>query len=213
MFIQIDGIEAHPTRKGKYRIHLSNGRSLILPEDVLINHRLVPGMQITKEEVATYTQEVDYYEAYHKALHYLGFRVRSCLEMRMYLKRKRIDPDLIEVIVSKLIDKGLLDDMEFADKLVKDRRMGKPTGKRRLKHELETKGVKPEIVNDIVGSITEEEELIQAVRMAEKYYARHSRKEHHVLKAAIGQTLQRQGFDWEIIRLALSKVLIQEDEE
>ena len=90
----------------------------------------------------------------------LKFRPRSENEIRQRLKNKKFNSEIIESTVSFLKDKGFIDDNYFAKTWIESR-IKKPLGIRRLKAELNIKGVNKEIIdtqiNEIKKSYAEED--------------------------------------------------------
>ncbi len=90
----------------------------------------------------------------------LKFRLRSENEIRQRLKKKKFDADVIESILSFLKDKGFIDDNYFAKTWIESR-IKKPLGIRRLRAELNLKGINKAIIdtqiNEIKKSYSEED--------------------------------------------------------
>ena len=82
----------------------------------------------------------------------LKFRPRSEKEVRERLIRKKFPGNIIEKTVSFLKEKNFLNDRLFAAAWI-DYRINKPLGLRRLKRELNSKGIDKEIISRCIEEI------------------------------------------------------------
>lgn len=89
--------------------------------------------------------------AYHLAVRYLATRARSILEMETYLARKKMDPDTISAVITRLTDDRYLDDRAFADQFIRNRIRFKPKSKFALGYELKAKGVSQDISDQLLA--------------------------------------------------------------
>ena len=94
-----------------------------------------------------------------KALAYafllLKFRQRSAKEIRRRLERKKFSPEIISATVSFLRGKNFVDDRAFAAAWVSSR-LKRPFGLRRIRRELELKGVDREIIEESLEAAGED---------------------------------------------------------
>jgi regulatory protein len=210
--LQIIGIETEKRRKGRLRIQLEGGHVLVVPEEVIFSRKIEEGSYVSLEDLREWARQADFIDAYNGALRYLGYRARSCHELTAYLSRKGYSRDIIDQVVGKLLEYGLADDRDFAERLIRSRRQGRPVGKRWLAHELGRKGIDKEIIRDAVGGISDEDEIEQAVKLAEKIRSRYNRRDPKELRVKIGQALARRGFDWDTAAKAINRLELQEPE-
>jgi regulatory protein len=115
------------------------------------------------------------------------------------LERKNGSPTLKEQIVNKLTNIGLIDDEKFAKAFVADRRLLRPTSRRKLIAELRKKRLASGIIEQAVGSEKDEERTALAEVIAKK---RKQAKYQDDLK--LMQYLARQGFNYDDIKHELS---------
>ena len=83
-------------------------------------------------------------------LRLLSLRPRSIQEVRLYLARKQVDATLIEEIIATFVQRGLLDDQEFARWLINSR--AKKHGPARIRLELRRFGIAEEIYQPLLPS-------------------------------------------------------------
>ncbi len=96
-----------------------------------------------------------------------------------------------EEIVSRLVDRGYLDDRRFAEFWVENRFVKKGVSKKRLKMELMKKGVAMEIIEEVLDGRNDEEEL-------RKMIARKKAKYDDPQK--LMAYLCRQGFSYDLVK-------------
>ena len=97
----------------------------------------------------------------------LKFRLRSEKELYQRLKKKKFDEVIIEKTLSFLKDKGFIDDNYFAAAWIESR-IKKPLGLRRLRQELNIKGIDKQTIDTQIEKIknnySEESVVSQLVR-------------------------------------------------
>lgn len=126
--------------------------------------------------------------------------ISSAERPRVCPKRNLVIPDNetdIEEIISRLIEKGYLDDQKFAEYYVENRFVKKGISQKRLRLELVKKGVDKQIIDDVLSANTrtDEEEIKKIIAKKRTKYD----------DDKLIQYLVRQGFDY-----ALSKTLVLE---
>jgi len=202
----IISIDPLPRRKGSYMITLDDGRNVAVHEEVIVKYKLKSGMELDQGQLESWSLETDIKLAYDMALRYLSYRSRSRKQLSDYLIRKGFSNDAIEVAAKKLEEYGLIDDEDFALRYVRDKKLGKPSGRRLIAYELQNKGISPDIVENALSSFSEKEELEQAVRLAERYQKRYKDLPPNESRAKTAQALQRRGFNWETVKNALRQL-------
>ena len=93
-------------------------------------------------------------------------------------------------IISRLVDKGYLDDRRFAEYYVENRFVKKGISKKRLKMELMKKGVSNEIIAEVLDGRNDEEEILKMIAKKRAKY------DDEKLTAY----LCRQGFPYELVQ-------------
>src|SRR5258708_37036047 len=131
--------------KGRYSVFVEGKYAFSLSENALLGSKLASGQELEKDELKHWKQESADDKIYGNALRYAAMRLRSHWEMEQYLRRKEASPTLAEKILNKLSDIGLLDDMSFAKAWVANRRLLRPTSKRKLQQELRAKRIGDEV--------------------------------------------------------------------
>lgn len=130
------------------------------------------------------------------ALKLLSVRPHSRQEIIVYLHRKTADELLISQVVAKLDHAKFLSDTDFARWLIESRSRFRPRGRRLLAAELQSKGIDPEVISDLLAAT--DEPVLAATALAKKLrlWQHLSYRDFHT-KAA--RFLASRGFSWEVI--------------
>ncbi|PLX32893.1 MAG: RecX family transcriptional regulator, partial [Ignavibacteria bacterium] len=189
-------------KKNRHRVsvYLDGEFAFGLNDECVFKFGLHKGMELDAErqrEIELYDQRV---QAKRIAERYVGARMRSVQEVRKRLREKEISDDVIEETVETFLRVRLLDDTAFAEAWVRDRLRLRPRAASLLRRELRGKGVKQEIINDVLSRmIPEEDEEAIARKLAEQYVRSHPSLERLVLKRRLSGYLQRKGFAVSIV--------------
>ena len=186
-------------------VYLDDGTSFSLHIELLVKYGLTEGSEVDVQQVRKWFEEDGVKYAYNAALRYLGFRSRSRKEIEDYLKRKGFEDNTIRVVMEKLERYGLADDKAFARDWVRNRMHTGARSRVAIAYELRRKGIDGEIIDEAVGSITDEEEEKQALKIANKYYERYKGLEDEEIAVKIGQALARRGVGWDIIQRVIRR--------
>jgi regulatory protein len=91
-------------------------------------------------------EELARQEAFDVAWRFLGHRDRTEAEVRANFTRKRVEPQLVEEVVSALLEGNYLDDAAFAQRFAEDRRNLDGWGSERIERRLTELGVARELI-------------------------------------------------------------------
>ena len=198
--MKITAIKQQVKRAGRYSIFVDDKYSFSLSADALLDSKITIGLELNPKQIEEFKQRSDDDKIYANVLNYLAIRPRSKWEIETYLARKKASPSLSEAIVSKLSINELIDDTKFAKAFVNDRRLLRPTSRRKLILELRQKHVADIVIQQVIGSEHQDETSALGAIIARK---RHQTRYQDDLK--LMQYLARQGFDYGDIKQALKE--------
>lgn len=164
------------------------------------------GQDITDEELHTLLQKSDAHRAGEKALYLLEHRSHSKKELADKIART-VSRDAAEAAAQKMVDLGLVDDEDYAQRLAREL-YRKGCAKRRVCYELARKGIAAETAEQ---AAQENEPDVKATILAvlrKKYRNLSDEKERRRASAA----LQRLGYGYDDIRMAMRRYDMNEDE-
>jgi regulatory protein len=210
--MKITAIKAQVRDKNRVNISIDGKYRLSLDMLQMVEFGLRTGQEISEKELASLEDESQYGKLYTRSLEYALTRPRSLREMKDYLYRKTRDtrtktgsikkgvsPELTERVFNRLVEKGYLDDVKFAQFWVENRNVRKGSSLRKLKSELSAKGVTSEIVEQILSHSerTDQEEIQKIIA---KKAARYDDQQKLIAYLA------RQGFRYDDIQSALNTI-------
>ena len=111
--IVIKIIKYKKENNGKYKLFLEDGSTIDTYEDVILKNNLLYKKDIDDSLYDIIMNDNVYEEAYSKSINYIGIRLRSINEMKVYLKSKKYSEEVINIIIERLIKNNLLNDAIF----------------------------------------------------------------------------------------------------
>ena len=187
----------------------------------VVDLKLKIGRSLSDEELVSLKRASEFGKLYQRALEYALMRPHSQKEMRDYLKKKTLskavrvknkktgeyqtkvkegfDVSLVEPVLERLIERGYVDDERFARLWVENRSVRKGISQKKLRLELQTKGISQDIIEACLseGVRNEREELEKVIAKKAKKYPDEQK---------LIQYLLRQGFNYSDVLDALSVV-------
>ena len=173
------------------------------------------GRELDEAELAELETESQFGKLYARALEYSLMRPHSVREMRDYLYRKTLTtkyknqkgeikekqgyaPCLTTRVLERLQQKGYVDDERFARWWVESRNQTKGTSLRKLRAELQAKGVSSGVVEQVMSESerNDDDELAKIIAKKRNKYPDEQK---------LMQYLARQGFSYDDIKRALSE--------
>ena len=197
--MRITKITAQVKQQGRYSVFVDEKYAFSLSDTALLESRLVPGQELTADELDGWKQSSLDDKLLGRALQYAMLRPRSRWEMETYLHRKKAAPALSDDILNKLSDLNMLNDLEFARSWVANRRLLRPTSLRKLQQELRAKRVADDIVQQVLGEDETEENDVLKELVAKKRQQTQFKNDDLKLM----QYLARQGFNYGDIKNAM----------
>jgi regulatory protein len=137
--------------------------------------------------------------------------VRSTSEVERHLRNKEVEETIINQVIEKLEEKGLLNDTSFAQTWIENRNEFRPRSHRLLASELRSKGIAAEIIQDTLETTTPEEELAYLAAM--KRVRRYEQLEWQDFKRKLGSYLARRGFSYSVIKPVIEQIWTVKNQE
>ncbi len=137
-------------------------------------------------------------EARNKAFHLLSYRERTIKEMRDRLKKKDFSAEVIEKVITYLLEKDYLNEQRFAEMWIRSRINHHPRGRKLIYKELKDKGVERKIINSALDEyLSREKELEMASYLMNKWLRR--RKDEDSSSYKLKNYLASKGFNYDMI--------------
>ncbi len=192
-----------PQRRSADRFNLFiDGHYLFpLPLELVVKYHLETGKALTQTQLHDLNFQAVFYFLWEKILNYLSFRPRSVLEVKRRLHHYLQTLDfymgdrqvLIETLLSKLLNRHLLDDYDFVVWFLRGRLQNKLKSRRELIQELSQKGIDVDLVDQVLVQLNFDEKSVLKRLLTKK--ARHYSSPRQLIAY-----LTRRGFSYVLVR-------------
>ena len=141
------------------------------------------------------------FECEKKALQYISTRMKSESETVNYLKKKKFNIEIIDQVVNRLKELNYINDNEFAGKFVDYKMRTKTIGLNLIKSELILKGIKRDIIEEVLSPLRLLKRDDELLELALKKFEAVKLKKNPLEK--VKMFLISRGFDFDEISPAL----------
>ncbi len=161
--------------------------------------------QVLSEAAITELQRKDKDEAaYQYGLTVLNYRPRSVAELRQKLAEKGYTEAVAGLVIERMQQNGLLNDLLFARTWAENRSAFHPRSRRALTIELRRKGISDNEIEQALGEPVNEEEL--AYQAARRRASRLADLERADFRNKLGAFLGRRGFSYDTIAPVIDRL-------
>lgn len=196
-------------KRGRRRSIFVDGQFVIgVHDDIVTALNLSVGQHFDQEQLQKLVRAETLRKAYERALKLLAYRDRSMSEIRKRLLSADFPEDVVDEVISRLSDEGLLDDKRFSQEWVSSRATSKPMGRTRLVWELRSKGVDTDTIEEVLNNLDDDTELTLARSAAQNKF-RKANREDPSFKNRLTSFLRRRGFDWDVIRRVVDELCLE----
>ncbi|VEF48875.1 regulatory protein RecX [Bacillus freudenreichii] len=209
----ITKISVQKKNQNRYNIFLDNVYAFAVDEDVLIKYHLTKGKELSDHDLTRIQHEDEIRKAYHSAVQFLSYRMRSALEISAHLKKKEWPDRIIDVVLQELTSQKYIDDLEFAKAYVRTYANSGKKGPLVLKRELEQKGITEQKINEALTEYNKEKQVMDAIQLGNKYAAQNKKLSERMLKQKLEHSLSIKGFPPDIVQSAMEAIDYEKDEE
>lgn len=191
----------------KVKVTLEGGDTFELPVEIFLRHGLHEGDILAPERLAELQGEAQTVLCRQTALRLLSRRPRGRAELARALKQRRFPKEVVEQIVAALVQSGAIDDRAVAGLLAEERGRQKE-GPRLVQSRLLSRGFDRETTREAVQPLeSTESQLAGALALLAKWNRRSKPAEPQARRRAALGFLLRRGYDGEICRRVVEKVL------
>ena len=211
---QLKITELRPAVRDPQRINLFVDGKFACSLDVaqVVELGVKVGQILTAERLAELKQASEFGKVYQRALEWALARPRSVRETQDYLRQRQmrrkqlnrrreqeekrplaeINETTMRLVVERLMERGYVDDRKFAEFMVESRQGRKGVSERKLRLELQRKGVGSELIEQVLATRPHDERA-EIQRIIQKKGRRYDTPK-------LISYLVRQGFDYETVR-------------
>lgn len=200
--MKVTAISQQVKNKSRYSIFIDEKYSFSLNQDGVLDAALRIGDELTEAEVQKLKKQSEDGKLYDRLIGLLASRPRSRWELENYLDRKKTDPDTKQQLLEKLASKSLINDLDFAQRWVDNRRLLKAISQRKLRVELQQKRLSSEIIDEVLrADETDEKQVLRELVEKKKHNSKYKDDRQKFM-----QFLARQGFNYGDIKEVLDEL-------
>lgn len=204
--IEIKPQVRNPQRK---TLIFDDGSVFGISEDVFISHKFEIGSEISEDLFNETINDELKNKAYNSALRLLGYRMRSCAEMKRRLLEKKYPKNIIDEIIDKLLKIEYLNDAEFAEAFAHDKVKSKKIGPITLRMEFIPHKIDSDILEKTINIVYEKYPISDLIKqLLDKKKIQFGMKLEQKTKKRIQDLLKRKGFSWNEISAVFNELEI-----
>jgi len=200
---RISSIKPQRNRK-RVNIYLDGKFGFGLDLENYVKFGLKIEQDLSEDEIAGIVKKAEFQKILNKLLKFAILRPRSEKEVMDWFRKRKVHESIRKSLFNRLKHLDLIDDEKFAEWWVDQRMSFRPRGKRLLESELLSKGIKREIIKDVLGKVDIDEVGIAKKLLEEKGY-KWKRLDKTKARERMSSFLARKGFRWSIIKNAVNE--------
>ena len=191
-------------KRGKrVNIFLDEKFAFSLEAEVALKEGLKAEKALSEDEIEALKKADLFQRCLNAAFHFLSYRPRSETELRQRLQRRGFDGDNVAAVLARLKERGLVDDLAFAQFWKDNRQSFRPRSQWLTRLELRQKGVAEEIIERVAAQVDDED---CAYRAAVAKARRLSTADYEGFSRRLGEYLKRRGFGYGLIKSTVERV-------
>jgi len=200
---KITAIRFGKGRGERISISLDGRFAFSLATEVVLKEGLQVGQELSDGQVEAIVRSEQFHRCLNAALRFLSYRPRSEFELRARLGKRGFDSDSVEAVLAKLRERGVVDDVAFAQFWKDNRESFSPRSQRLTRLELRRKGVDEGTIDQVVGAIDDDD---SAYRAAFSKARSLSKSDYQSFRQRLAGYLQRRGFGYGVINRVVERV-------
>lgn len=204
--IEIKPQVRNPQRK---TLLFDDGSVFGISEDVFISHNFEISLEISEDSYSKLVGDELKVKGYNSALRLLGYRMRSCAEMKQRLAEKKYPKNIIDEIIDKLLKIEYLNDAIFANAFAHDKVKSKKIGSMALRMEFIPHKIDSDILEKTIDAVYEKYPVSDLIKqLLDKKKIQFRTKLDQKTKKRIQDLLERKGFSWNDISSVFTELEI-----
>jgi len=206
----VTAIVPSPRKEGRFDLALDGAEAGRVSLEIVERFALRVGVTLDGTKRAALDEAMGELVTYDRALNLLATQARSRRDLRRRLLQKGEPEARVDAALDRLATAGLLNDDAFARQFTRSRVLGRGASKRRVRDELYKRGVSGSAASEAIAEVFEDEQVDEGALVESA-----ARKKLRTLGGLDAPTrrrrlyafLARRGYDGELIRAALARVL------
>jgi regulatory protein len=205
----ITALEPQKKKKNRLNLYLDGEFVCGISAEAVLRHNLKAGDCLPPKIRDRIIEEEDLERHLNQAYRLLSYRPRTSKEIKIYLGRKGTPELLIEKVMVRLEEQGLVDDHQFARWWIEQRLQFRPKGVMVLKSELLQKGIERQVVDEVLANYESQIHSLAVIeRLAQKAVRHYPGLNQKEKRLRLYQYLARRGFPIGLIKTTVDKVIL-----
>ena len=207
---KITALRVGKSPKKRVNVFLDGKFAFSLEAEVAVREGLQPGQELSAGEIEALARSDHFHRCLNAATHYLSYRPRSESELRERLYQRGFNGDSVEVVLVKLKEQGVVDDMAFTQFWKDNRESFSPRSQWLTKLELKRKGVAEDIIDQVTDAVDDDDSAYRAALSKARSLLLSDRQD---FCRRLGGYLKRRGFGYRVIKHTTERVWQELKEE
>ena len=200
---KITALRVKKGRNKRVTVFLDGEYAFSLEAEIAVKEGLRVDQELSEERLNELASASNYRRCYDAAALILSYRPRSEPELRERLQKKGYPEISIDEVIARMKEQGLVNDEAFAEFWKDNRDSFSPRSAWLTGQELRRKGVAEDIIEQVTGSLDDDE---SAYRAAYKKARNLPRKDYQSFRRRLGDHLQRRGFGYGVINTTVKRL-------
>ncbi|MCL5093914.1 MAG: RecX family transcriptional regulator [Patescibacteria group bacterium] len=204
--MEITEISPQKNKKNRLNVFIDGKFSFGCSADTLVKFDLHKGKILSSKEIFEIKKKDTEKKALDKAFFYLSRRPHGEEELKEKLLKKGFSLSEINETVKIIKSYGYLNDEEFTEAWIKERKQMNPKGKKALFWELKKKKISEDLIKSKLELVSEDEEVEEISYLLKKKFKNNDFKDRKTLEKAYAYLASR-GYDYGTIKKGLKEYL------
>lgn len=188
---------------------LEDDSEIVIHYEVFMKNGLRKGDLLSEDRISFLLNEHKKQLAKESAFRLLSRRLHSVKELKLKLAQKKFGQEIIQAVVDELQLLNFLDDYRFTEMFTLEMIQKKRLGTNKIKAELFKRGIKDNIIKEILLKLIPDSFNENALHLAQKKLSSLKYKEfdNKTLKQKLASFLYSKGYDFDTINTVLNDLL------
>lgn len=204
---KITKIEYQKKNKDRVNIYLDEEYAFAVDINILIKYSLKKDMLLNDELIDDILKSEEKISVYNYGIYILSKSAKCESELRLKMKNKGFEPQLIDNVINKLKEQKYLDDERYCEMFINDKINISKYGMRKIKEMLYFKGIDKEIIEEKLKDISREDEEERAYLLAVKKNNTIKEEDARKKYAKLSNYLLGKGFEYDIVKRIVSRIV------
>lgn len=188
-------------------VELDSGERFNFSLELAIKYKIKKGKKVTKQLLQKIISEQRIISAKQIALNFVSYKPRTEYQVTVKLRKEKFTNEEINAAVQFLQEFGYLNDFHYAQRYVLYAKAQKKLSKRKIEIDLAKRGISKDIISNVIGeTISEDEELDNAMKAARKKYETLLVRNVQQSEQKLINYLLNKGFTFETIKKVVEKL-------